>query len=104
MVATNKQLLLSESHGDLNHCTPCRGKSDQHDTYASHASPRTPGVHFLWAVAVRGNLSQVINNVGRILLLPRKSAPDSTSQPDWVVHGTHLSFSPNLANEAVGLS
>jgi hypothetical protein len=26
-------------------------------------------------------------------LLPRKRAPDSTSQPGWVVCGTHLSFS-----------
>jgi hypothetical protein len=34
-------------------------------------------------------------------LLSRKSAPDSTSQPGWVVHGTHLSFSPNTANEVV---
>jgi hypothetical protein len=26
--------------------------------------------------------------------LPRKSAPDSTSQPNWVACRTHLSFSP----------
>jgi hypothetical protein len=37
-------------------------------------------------------------------LLPRKSAPDSTSQSDWVVRGTHLSFSFNTAIEAVRLS
>jgi hypothetical protein len=37
-------------------------------------------------------------------LLLRKSALDSTSQPGWVVHGTHLSFSPNTAIEAVCLS
>jgi hypothetical protein len=29
---TNKQLLISESHGDSNRCTPCRGKPDQHAT------------------------------------------------------------------------
>jgi hypothetical protein len=40
----NKRLLISESHGDSNWCTPCRGKPDQHDMYASHASPRTSGV------------------------------------------------------------
>jgi hypothetical protein len=34
----------------------------------------------------------------------RKSAPDSTSQPGWVVHGTHLSFSPNSSIEVVRLS
>jgi hypothetical protein len=50
------------------------------------------------------NLSWVVNNVGRILLLPRKSVPDSTSQFGWVAHGTHLSFSPNTTIEVVGLS
>jgi hypothetical protein len=57
MVATNKQLLISESRGDLNQCTPYRGKFDQHDTYTSHASPYTPSVRFLRAVPERGNLS-----------------------------------------------
>jgi hypothetical protein len=37
-------------------------------------------------------------------LLLRKSAPDSTSQPSWVVHRTCLSFSPNTSIEAVCLS
>jgi hypothetical protein len=57
MAATNKQLLISESHGDSNRCTPCRGKPNQHATYASHSSPRTPGVRFLRPVPVRDNLS-----------------------------------------------
>jgi hypothetical protein len=30
--ATNKRLLISESRGDSNRCTPCRGKHDQHAT------------------------------------------------------------------------
>jgi hypothetical protein len=30
--ATDKRLLISESHGDSNRCTPCREKSDQHAT------------------------------------------------------------------------
>jgi hypothetical protein len=33
MTITNKQLLISESHGNLNRCTPCRGKLDQHATH-----------------------------------------------------------------------
>jgi hypothetical protein len=37
-------------------------------------------------------------------LLPRKSAPDSTSQLGWVVRGTCLSFSPNTTIGAVRLS
>jgi hypothetical protein len=32
MTATNKWLLISESHDDSNRCTPCREKPDQHDT------------------------------------------------------------------------
>jgi hypothetical protein len=46
----------------------------------------------------RGNL------INTPLPLSRKSAPDSTSQPAWVAHETHLSFSPNTTIEAVGLS
>jgi hypothetical protein len=66
MTVTNKWLLISESRSDSNRCTPCRGKPDQHDTYASHASPRTPGVRFLRAVPVCGNLSRVIDRFEQI--------------------------------------
>jgi hypothetical protein len=78
MVATNKRLLIFESRGDSNRCTPYTGKLDQHDTYASHVSPRTPGVCFMRVVPVCGNLSQATNSVGWTLLLPRKRAPDTT--------------------------
>jgi hypothetical protein len=104
MAATNKWLLVSESRGNSNWCTPCRRKPDQHATYAFHASPRMPGLRFLRAIPVRDNLLRVIDTVGWILLLQRKSAPDSTSQPGWVAHGTRLSFSPKTTIEAVGLS
>jgi hypothetical protein len=104
MAATNKRLLISESRGDSNRCTPCRGKPDQHDMYASHASPRTPGVCFLRAVPVRGNLSWVVNRVRRMHCSREKSAPNSTSQPGWVIRRTCLSFSPNTTIEAVRLS
>jgi hypothetical protein len=57
MTATNKRLLISESRGDSNRCTTCRGKPDQHVTYVSHSSPRMPGVRFLRAVPVCDNLS-----------------------------------------------
>jgi hypothetical protein len=81
MTATDKRLLISESRGDLNRCTPCRGKSDQHDTHASHANPCTPSVRFLWVVPVRSNLSYATNSVGQTLLLSRKRAPDTTTSP-----------------------
>jgi hypothetical protein len=37
MTATNKWLLISESHNDLNQCTPCREKPDQHVTRFSRS-------------------------------------------------------------------
>jgi hypothetical protein len=104
MKATNKRLLISESHDDSNRCTPGRGKPDQYDTYVSHASPRMPGVCFLRVVPICDNFSRVTGRVGRILLLPRKSSPDSTSQPGWVACGTRLSLTPKTVIEAVGLS
>jgi hypothetical protein len=75
MTATNKRLLISESCGDSNRCTPCRGKPNQHDTYASHASPRTPSVRFLRAFPVRGNLSWVIDRVGQSHCSREKGLP-----------------------------
>jgi hypothetical protein len=72
-----------------------QGKPDTHGTYTFHVNPRTPLVRFWQVVPVRGSLSYWPNRVGRILLLLRKSSPDSTSQPSWMAHGTHPSFSPN---------
>jgi hypothetical protein len=63
MAATNKQLLIFESRGDSNRCTPCRGKPNQHDMYASHANPRTPGIRFLRVIPACGNLSRVVDRV-----------------------------------------
>jgi hypothetical protein len=77
MTATNKRLLISESRDDSNRCTPYRGKSDQHDTYASHASPHTPGVRFLQVVPVRGNILRDTDRFRQIPLFPRKRAPDT---------------------------
>jgi hypothetical protein len=99
--AMNKRLLISESHGDSNRCTLCRGKPNTHDTYASHASPHMPRVCFLRAVHIRGNLSQVINGVGRTLQLLRKRAPNTNpSMAEWST-GPPPRFSPNIAIEAV---
>jgi hypothetical protein len=81
MAATNKQLLISESCGDLNRCTPYRGKPDQYDTYASHSSPHTPSIRFMWVVPVRGNVSQATNSVGQTLLLLRKKGSRHNPQP-----------------------
>jgi hypothetical protein len=104
MTATNKRLLISESHDDSNRCTPCREKPDQHDTYAS-----TP-VHVRPAYASYGRSPYVATfyespiGLGGYYCSWEKSSPDSTSQPSWVFRGTHLSFSPKIVIEAVRLS
>jgi hypothetical protein len=81
MADTNKRLLISESRGDSNRCTPCRGKPDQHATYAFHDSPRT------WRMLSAGGPRTwqpftLTQQSWTDSLLPRKSASDSTSQPD----------------------
>jgi hypothetical protein len=73
----NKRILICESRGDSNRCTPYRGKPDQHDTYACHASSRTPGLRFLWVVPVRGNLSYSRQQIWTDLLHPRRRAPNT---------------------------
>jgi hypothetical protein len=63
MADMNKRLLIFESRGNSNWYTPYRAKPDQHDMYASHASPRTSDVRFLRAVPVHGNLSWDVDRV-----------------------------------------
>jgi hypothetical protein len=79
MTTTNKRLLISESHDDLNRCTACREKSDQHDTYASQANARTPDVRFLRVVPVYGNLSRVINRVEQDHYSQEKGLPTQST-------------------------
>jgi hypothetical protein len=84
MAATNKRLLISESRGDSNRCTPCREKPNQHDTYTSHTSPRTPNIRFLRSILVHGNLSRVINKVGRMHWSWEKVLPTPPLSPiEW---------------------
>jgi hypothetical protein len=98
---TNNWLLIFESHGDSNRCTPYRGKTDAHDTYASRTNLRTSYIRFLRAAHIRGNLSQGIINVGRTLLLMRKRAPDTTPSPTEWSTGLPPSFSPNTVIEVI---
>jgi hypothetical protein len=46
MTVTNKRLIISESHGDSNRCTPYRGKPDQHTT-------RFPRSVRVWSTTIR---------------------------------------------------
>jgi hypothetical protein len=79
MVAMNKWLLISESRGNSNWCTPYRGKPDQHDTYASHASPCTPGIRFLRADPTLGNLSRITDRVRQSHCSKEKGLPTQST-------------------------
>jgi hypothetical protein len=92
MAATNKRLLIFKSHDDSNWCTPCRRKPDQHDTYASHISPRTPGVHFLWTVRVRGNLSWVTDRVRESHYSWQKGLPTQSTAHRLTDPRVHIQF------------
>jgi hypothetical protein len=102
MTRTNKRLLISESRDDSNWCTPCRGKPDQHLTYSSHASPRTPDVCFLRVVPVRGNLSWVIDKVEQAHCSQEEGLLTQSTARRWLIRGSVPSFSPEPANEEVG--
>jgi hypothetical protein len=104
MAAMNKRLLITESHGDSNWCTSCRGKIwptwhvcfPRQSTYAQRMLPAGGPCTWQPFTLTQQNWTDS--------LLPRKSTPDSTSQPGWVVYGTRLSFSPKTASEVVYLS
>jgi hypothetical protein len=84
MTTINKRLLISESRGDSNRCTPCRGKPDQHATYASHASPRTPSIRFLRAAPYVATFHESSTELSKPTALEKK---DSRHNPqcaaDW---------------------
>jgi hypothetical protein len=75
MTATNKWLLISESGGDSNQCTPCRGKPDQHATCFSRS------VH-VWSRIICISRGPHIATLHEspialdIVTAPRKRAPD----------------------------
>jgi hypothetical protein len=102
MTATNRRLFISESHDDLNRCTPYRGKPDQHATYASHTSPHMSDVRFLRVVPIRGNLSRVIDRVEQAHFSREEGLSTQSTMHRWPIRGSVSSFSPEPANEAVG--
>jgi hypothetical protein len=104
MTSINKRLLIFESRGNSNRCIPCRGKPDQHDTYASHVSPRTPSVRFLRVVPVRGNLLRDNDRFGQIPPLLRKRAPDiiNNTSADRSVGPYPTSLSSQLMKQGGG--
>jgi hypothetical protein len=103
LTTANKRLLISESRGDSNRCTPCKGNLI-HVTYTSCASPRMPLVRFPWTVPVCGNLSRWPNRVGQIHYSQEKVLPTPPLSPAvWPTGPASVSL-PNTTIEAVCLS
>jgi hypothetical protein len=101
MTATNKRLLISESHGDSNWCTSYRDKPDQHTT----CFPRSVCV---WSKAIRISRGPHIATLHESpMALDRVTAPEkrvswhSPQHVDWPICGSVPSFSPEPTNEAV---
>jgi hypothetical protein len=79
-------------------------KSDTHDTYSSHASPRTPLIHFLWAVPVRGNISRWCNRVRWMYFSWEKVLPTPALRlVEWPMRPAPISL-PKTTIKAVCLS
>jgi hypothetical protein len=99
MIAINKWLHISESHGHSNRCTPCRGKPDQ------HARMLPTLVHIRPAYASSG-WSPYMATFHRMLIdLDRSYCSRHNPQhAGWLIHGSVPSFSPELANEVGGIS
>jgi hypothetical protein len=101
-MATNKWLLISESHSDSNRCTPCRENLINTPHIFHSRSMYGPWPYISHVVHVSQPFTS--HQYGWTdALLPRKSVPNSTSQPGWVARGTCLSFCSNATTEAVRL-
>jgi hypothetical protein len=74
----------------------------ENPTNTTHTLPTPVHVRLVYASCGRSSYAATFHTDPTELDI--FSAPDSTSQPNWVVCGTHLSFSPNIAIEAVRLS
>jgi hypothetical protein len=87
---------------DVHHA---RKKPDQHDMYASHASPCTPAICFRWAVPVRGKPFTSHRQIWMDPTAPEKKGSRHNPQhAGWPIRGSIPSFSPKPTNEVVDLS
>jgi hypothetical protein len=82
MTATNKRLLVSESRGDSNRYTPCRGKPDQHTTRFPHSvHVWTSTIHISHGPHI-ATYREVINRVQQGHYNREKGIP--TQPPAWL--------------------
>jgi hypothetical protein len=103
ITARNKQY-SSESHGDSNRCTPCRGKFNQHATHFPHS------VH-VWLSTIcisRGlciaTFCVVVNGFEQIHCPREEGLPTQFTARRLLIRRSIPSFSPTITNKAVGKS
>jgi hypothetical protein len=94
---TNKRLLISESRGDSNWCTPYREKPDQNTT-------RFPRSVCVWSKTIRISRGPHIETLHEMPTdLDRSHCSRHNPQHvDWLILGSIPSFSPEPTNEAGG--
>jgi hypothetical protein len=86
MTATNKRLLISESRGDSNRCTPWRRKPDQHVT-------RFPSSVRVWSMTIR---------ISRDPHRREEGLPTQSTAPGRPIRRVVPNFFPTTVNGAVG--
>jgi hypothetical protein len=102
MAATNKRLLISESHGDSNRYTPCRGKNS---TNMTRMLPTPVHIRPTYASCGRSpyvaTLHESPTELDRVTAPEKKGSRHNQQHIGGPIHGSVPSFSPELANEAV---
>jgi hypothetical protein len=102
MIVTNKRLLVSESWGDSNQCTPYR----ENPTNTPHTLP-TP-VHVRSAYTSCGwspygaTFHESSTKLSRPTAPEKKGSWHNPQRASWSIRRSVPSFSPELANEVVG--
>jgi hypothetical protein len=100
--ATNKRLLISESHGDLNRCTLCRGKPDQHITRFSRSVRIWPSTIHVSRGPRIATLHVVNNRVEQGHCFWEKGLPTQSTVRRLTDPQVSTQFLPEPTNEVVG--
>jgi hypothetical protein len=102
LTAANKRLLIFESRGDLNQCTPYRG-NPTNTPYAYHAqSAYGPGPYVSHMINAYQPFLKSSTYLNRYTAPKKKGSRPNPQHAGWPVHGSVPSFPPKTAKEAVG--
>jgi hypothetical protein len=100
----NKRLLISESCGDSNWCTPCRRKPDQHATHFPRSVHIYPSTICISCGPRIATFSEWPTDLDGSHCSWEKGLQHNPHHADWPICGSVPSFPSKPTNEAVGLS